>query len=55
MTDEQERQARMIGGDAVVEMPEIIDAFPPAIPLGEEAEDPLGARAVRPWPRWSAA
>ena len=38
MADEHDWQARMVGGDALVQPPEIIDAFAPAVPLGKEAE-----------------
>jgi hypothetical protein len=38
MADEHDWQARMVGGDALVQPPEIVDAFAPAVPLGKEAE-----------------
>ena len=38
MADKHDWQARMVSGDALVQPPEIVDAFAPAVPLGKDAE-----------------
>ena len=38
LTDQHDGQGRMLDDDAAVQLPEIAEAFPPAIPLGEAPE-----------------
>src|SRR5208282_722486 len=38
MTDEHDRQARIVGNDALVQAPEIVDAFAPTVPLSKKSK-----------------
>ena len=48
MADEHDWQARQVGGDALVQRPQIVYAFTPAVPLGKKSKS-SGVDAVRPW------